>query len=91
MVVNRLQERIPPFSSHDENTPASLRSGSLLAVNLGKNKSSPPDSIKDFVTGIHAFAPYADVLVVNVSSPNTPGLRYVVLKRLYAFLSDAML
>ncbi|KIP04698.1 hypothetical protein PHLGIDRAFT_31234 [Phlebiopsis gigantea 11061_1 CR5-6] len=75
MVVNRLQERIPPFHDYDENTPASLRPGALLAVNLGKNKSSPPDAIKDFVSGVHAFAPYADVLVVNVSSPNTPGLR----------------
>ena len=75
MVLNRLQDRIPPFHEYDGDMPASLRHGSLLAVNLGKNKSSPPDSIKDFVTGVHTFAPYADVLVVNVSSPNTPGLR----------------
>ncbi|GJE90435.1 dihydroorotate dehydrogenase 2 [Phanerochaete sordida] len=75
MVLNRLQDRIPPFHEYDGDVPASLRPGSLLAVNLGKNKSSPPDSIKDFVSGVHAFAPYADVLVVNVSSPNTPGLR----------------
>lgn len=75
MVLNRLQERIPTFHEYNETVPASLRPGSLLAVNLGKNKSSPPDSIKDFVTGVNAFAPYADVLVVNVSSPNTPGLR----------------
>lgn len=75
MVLNRLQDRISPFHDYNDDVPASLRPGSLLAVNLGKNKSSPPDSIKDFVTGVHTFAPYADVLVVNVSSPNTPGLR----------------
>ncbi|EKM50326.1 uncharacterized protein PHACADRAFT_264935 [Phanerochaete carnosa HHB-10118-sp] len=75
MVLNRLQDRLPLFHEYDGDVPASLRHGALLAVNLGKNKSSPPDSIKDFVTGVHAFAPYADVLVVNVSSPNTPGLR----------------
>lgn len=46
-------------------------------MNLGKNKSSPPDSIDDFVHGVRTFAPHADVLVVNVSSPNTPGLRSV--------------
>jgi dihydroorotate dehydrogenase len=46
-------------------------------INLGKNKESPQQSPDDFVAGVHAFAPYADVLVVNVSSPNTPGLRCV--------------
>ena len=50
----------------------------MLAVNLGKNKESPADSIEDFVTGVQTFGPYADVLVVNVSSPNTPGLRFVL-------------
>lgn len=59
---------------HDQEH-ASLRPNALLAVNLGKNKSSPPDSIADFVAGVHTFGPYADALVVNVSSPNTPGLR----------------
>ncbi|KAI1788154.1 Dihydroorotate dehydrogenase-domain-containing protein [Ganoderma leucocontextum] len=54
---------------------ASLRPNALLAVNLGKNKASPPESIDDFVAGVHVFGPYADALVVNVSSPNTPGLR----------------
>lgn len=55
--------------------PRSLREGRVLAINLGKNKTSPADSIDDFVKGVEAFGPYADVLVVNVSSPNTPGLR----------------
>jgi len=63
------------FSSETQDLPASLRSGSLLAVNLGKNKSSSPDSIEDFTLGVRTFGPYADVLVINVSSPNTPGLR----------------
>jgi dihydroorotate dehydrogenase len=44
-------------------------------VNLGKNKSSAPDSISDFISGVRTFGPIADVLVINVSSPNTPGLR----------------
>jgi dihydroorotate dehydrogenase len=72
-VLSRIRSRIPAFSSLG--TPASFRPGSLLAVNLGKNKSSPPDSIDDFVSGVRTFGPYADVLVINVSSPNTPGLR----------------
>jgi dihydroorotate dehydrogenase len=56
---------------------AALREDAILAVNLGKNKASPANSIDDFVTGVHTFGPYSDVLVVNVSSPNTPGLRSV--------------
>ncbi|KAH8106999.1 Dihydroorotate dehydrogenase-domain-containing protein [Cristinia sonorae] len=74
-VLARLRERIPTFKSVEQETHASLREGTMLAVNLGKNKSSPPDSIADFVSGVKAFSPFADVLVVNVSSPNTPGLR----------------
>lgn len=86
-LLGRLRARLPsflPYSSAAEvDDPlhgaehASLYPGKLLAVNLGKNKSSPPDSIADFVTGVRTFGPYADALVVNVSSPNTPGLRYV--------------
>lgn len=46
----------------------------LIGVNIGKNKDAPGGS-QDFVTCARALAPYADYLVVNVSSPNTPGLR----------------
>ncbi|KAF9908182.1 Dihydroorotate dehydrogenase (quinone), mitochondrial [Lobosporangium transversale] len=56
-------------------TNRSLRDDRLLAVNLGKNKTSTPDSVTDYVVGVERLGPYADVLVVNVSSPNTPGLR----------------
>lgn len=55
--------------------PKSLRPGHLLAVNLGKNKTSPADSNQDYVRGVKLLGPFADVLVINVSSPNTPGLR----------------
>ena len=46
-----------------------------LGINLGKNKLSPGDSDEDYLTGIDTFIEYADYLVVNISSPNTPGLR----------------
>lgn len=49
------------------------RSG-LVGVNLGKNKDSE-DAAADYVAGARRLAPYADYLVLNVSSPNTPGLR----------------
>jgi dihydroorotate dehydrogenase len=46
----------------------------FVGVNVGANKDSA-DRAADYVTGCVALAPYADYLVCNVSSPNTPGLR----------------
>jgi dihydroorotate dehydrogenase len=48
----------------------------VLGVNIGKTKVVPEDSaIADYEKSTALLAPYADYLVVNVSSPNTPGLR----------------
>ncbi|KAL5512872.1 URA9 [Sanghuangporus vaninii] len=74
-VLSRLRARLSSMFAAPEPQHASLRPNSLLAINLGKNKTSPPDSPEDFLHGVRLFAPFADVLVVNVSSPNTPGLR----------------
>ncbi|KAJ6907941.1 hypothetical protein NC651_018392 [Populus alba x Populus x berolinensis] len=46
----------------------------ILGVNLGKNKTSE-DAAADYVQGVHTMSQYSDYLVINVSSPNTPGLR----------------
>lgn len=79
-LLGRLRSRLPTFTNPDDPiTTASLRAHKFLAINLGKNKTSPLESPDDFVSGVHTFAPYADALVVNVSSPNTPGLRCVLL------------
>ena len=56
------------------------RSGQpVLGVNIGKTKVVPEDDIhavvRDYEKSVTHLAPYADYLVVNVSSPNTPGLR----------------
>jgi len=48
--------------------------GPILGINLGKNKETL-DAAADYAKGAAALAPNADYLVVNVSSPNTPGLR----------------
>jgi len=55
-------------------TPAGR--AAVVGVNIGKNKdTSAADAARDYATGARLLAPYADYLVVNVSSPNTPGLR----------------
>ncbi len=51
-------------------------SGLVLGVNLGKNKDTPlEEAVQDYLALMQVFAPLADYLVVNVSSPNTVGLR----------------
>jgi dihydroorotate dehydrogenase len=50
------------------------RGPGLLGVNIGANKDSA-DRIADYRTGVRTMAPVADYLTVNISSPNTPGLR----------------
>lgn len=70
--------------------PRSLGQGRILGINLGKNKTSDPDSIDDFVNGVKSLGPYADVLVVNVSSPNTPGLRNLQRKGMLSELLEGV-
>ncbi|VDI77000.1 dihydroorotate dehydrogenase [Mytilus galloprovincialis] len=46
----------------------------IMGVNLGKNKTSSYP-VEDYVQGVRKFGKVADYLVINISSPNTPGLR----------------
>ncbi|MBP3948216.1 quinone-dependent dihydroorotate dehydrogenase [Corynebacterium sp. Marseille-P3884] len=50
------------------------KSGDVVGINIGKNKTSD-DAVRDYRTGASLLGPLADYVVVNVSSPNTPGLR----------------
>jgi len=64
----------------------------LLGVNIGANKDSD-DKIADYTAGLARFYPVADYFAVNISSPNTPGLRDLQqaenLRRLLAALAAA--
>jgi dihydroorotate dehydrogenase len=67
--------------------------GPVLGVSIGKNKATAPeDTIEDYRLGMRTFAALADYLAVNVSSPNTPGLRalqkYSSLHSLLAALAE---
>jgi dihydroorotate dehydrogenase len=46
----------------------------LIGVNLGANKDAA-DRVEDYALGVRTFASVADYLTINISSPNTPGLR----------------
>ena len=64
----------------------------IVGVNIGANKDST-DRIADYAEGIRGMAPVADYLTVNISSPNTPGLRQLqdegALRELLAAVRDA--
>jgi dihydroorotate dehydrogenase len=91
-VINRLG-----FNS--EGAPAVLRrlaaranEGGIVGVNIGANKESA-DRIADYVRSIETFAPVVSYFSVNISSPNTPGLRELqqakMLDQLLARVMDA--
>lgn len=48
--------------------------GPVIGINIGANKDAA-DRIADYATGVQVMAPLADYLTINISSPNTPGLR----------------
>jgi len=55
--------------------------GLILGVNIGKNKDTPLErAAGDYVDLVRKFAPVADYLAINISSPNTPGLRSLQLR-----------
>ncbi|WP_454885788.1 quinone-dependent dihydroorotate dehydrogenase [Sphingomonas oryzagri] len=53
---------------------AGRRRQGIVGVNVGANKDAE-DRIADYATGVRMMAPVADYLTINISSPNTPGLR----------------
>jgi dihydroorotate dehydrogenase len=55
---------------------AERRRGDVVAINVGKTRAVAEDEIgTDYRASVRRLAPFADFLVLNVSSPNTPGLR----------------
>jgi dihydroorotate dehydrogenase len=69
---------------------ARRRAGGVVGVNIGANKDSA-DRIADYELGVRRFANIASYLTVNVSSPNTPGLRNLQGREMLAeLLSRAM-
>jgi dihydroorotate dehydrogenase len=66
--------------------------GGIIGVNIGANKDSE-DRIADYVAGVQAMSPVAKYLTINISAPNTPGLRQLqdegALRALLAAVSEA--
>jgi dihydroorotate dehydrogenase len=69
---------------------ARVHNGGLVGVNIGANKDSP-DRMADYALLARSMAPFASYLAVNVSSPNTPGLRALQDEGALAALLDGVL
>ena len=73
-IVNRLGFNSGGLDAVVERLRERSRPPGIIGVNLGKNRDSE-DAAQDYEDGVRRSAPLADFLVVNISSPNTPGLR----------------
>ncbi|MBI4049391.1 MAG: quinone-dependent dihydroorotate dehydrogenase [Candidatus Doudnabacteria bacterium] len=75
-IINRMGFNSSGMAAVAENLKKLQKRNFILGVNLGKNKNTPnEEAYKDYLAGFERLAPLADFVVVNVSSPNTPGLR----------------
>jgi dihydroorotate dehydrogenase len=74
--VEAVAKRLEKWQNKKGSRLPTLDSRLIIGGNIGKNKTTPnEDAWKDYDTCFIALHPYVDFFVVNVSSPNTPGLR----------------
>ncbi|NQX94633.1 MAG: quinone-dependent dihydroorotate dehydrogenase [Erythrobacter sp.] len=73
-VINRMGFNNSGAAAAEARLKARAGNPGILGINIGANKDAD-DRIADYATMARLMAPYASYLAVNVSSPNTPGLR----------------
>lgn len=73
-VINRLGFNNQGHEALAERLDRRQGRGGIVGVNIGPNRNSD-DPVYDYVAGVRLFARMAAYLVINISSPNTPGLR----------------
>ena len=75
-VINRLGFNNDGVDALVRNVGKARRRGGLLGINIGKNKDTPNESaVDDYLFCLERVYPLADYITVNISSPNTAGLR----------------
>src|SRR5690606_20041999 len=93
-VINRLGFNNDGIEALVGNVGRARRKGGLLGINIGKNKTTPNESAEaDYLFCLERVYAMADYITVNISSPNTAGLRELqeeqALRRLVATLREA--
>ena len=89
-VINRLGFNNTGHNAMLARLKAREGNGGIVGVNIGANKQTE-DFIADYEAGITCFQPFADYFTVNISSPNTPGLRDLQTADLLAQLLERVL
>lgn len=75
-IINRMGFNNPGIAAGVENVRRSKDFDGVIGFNIGKNKDTPNENAADdYLACLKAAYPVADYIVVNLSSPNTPGLR----------------
>ena len=93
-IINRLGFNNDGVDALVRNVGRARRKHGLLGINIGKNKDTPNDSAEsDYLFCLERVYPLADYITVNISSPNTAGLRELqeeqALRRLVGNLREA--
>jgi dihydroorotate dehydrogenase len=93
-IINRLGFNNEGVDALVRNVSRAKRRGGLLGINIGKNKDTPNESAEqDYLFCLERVYPLADYITVNISSPNTAGLRELqeeqALRRLVSTLREA--
>ncbi|HVI26483.1 MAG TPA: quinone-dependent dihydroorotate dehydrogenase [Xanthomonadaceae bacterium] len=93
-IINRLGFNNEGVDALVRNVSRAKRRGGLLGINIGKNKDTPNESAEqDYLHCLERVYPLADYVTVNISSPNTAGLRELqeeqALRRLVGTLREA--
>jgi dihydroorotate dehydrogenase len=89
-VINRLGFNSSGAEAALQNLRGRDRSAGIVGINIGANKDSV-DRVADYAKMASIMTPYADYLTLNISSPNTPGLRDLQGEGRLAALIDAVL
>ncbi len=75
-IINRMGFNNAGVDALVRNIDALASRPGILGINIGKNKDTPnPDAARDYLHCLERVYPHADYVVVNISSPNTAGLR----------------
>jgi dihydroorotate dehydrogenase len=75
-IINRMGFNNPGITAGVENVRRSKHFGGVIGFNIGKNKDTPNENAADdYLACLRAAYRVADYIAVNLSSPNTPGLR----------------
>jgi dihydroorotate oxidase A (EC 1.3.3.1) len=90
-IINRMGFNNHGVEALVENVKRAKNFAGVLGINIGKNKDTPIEQgTDDYIACMQKVYPYADYIAVNISSPNTPGLRSLQYGNIFDELLSAL-